>query len=146
MSFKLIHIRFIQLIRVLKEGGFGSVLLPILIAVLSFASFKAYQNQMNGLLLIAVIMVFCVSLQMARNDNLFAQLQIPNWHIQMFAENVLLTLPFSITALFTSNYYYFAILLLLLCFVPYIRYSAVKKASFKSISKLFDAAHSIEWI
>lgn len=146
MSFVLIHIRYLQLSRALKDGGLGSLLLPFFIAGLSFASHKAYQNLHYGALLIALLTLLCLSLHLRRKDKTFAQLHLANWHSQMFVEYILLTLPFAFTALFTKHYFYFPALLLVLWIMPYIHYAPVQKTSFKNISKIFSATHSIEWI
>lgn len=146
IRFSLLNIRFLQIKRALQDGGVGSVLLPFFIIVLSYATFKAYQNQFYGLLLIAGLALFCLSLQIARKDKSFARMQLPQWRLQMCIEYVLLTLPFSLTALFTRHFYYFPFLLCLLWFIPYVQYQPVQKTVFKSISKLFPSAIAIEWI
>ncbi len=146
MSFALINIRYLQAIRALKEGGLGSVLLPFLIVGLSLGSYKAYQNIQYGGLLVLLLLLICMSLHIRRKDKTFAQLHLPNWHVQMYAEYVTLTLPFTITALFTPHYFYFPALLALLWLVPYIHYTPAQKTIFKRISTIFPSAHSLEWI
>ena len=146
MTFTLIYIRYLQIIRALKDGGIGSILLPFVIAALSFGSFKAYQNLNYGLLLVAVLLFFCLALQVSRKDKNFAQLHLENWHWQMYAEYVLLTLPFTITAIFTRYYFYFPMLLVLFWFVPLWQFKPIQKTSFKNISTLLPAAYFFEWI
>ena len=146
MSFALINIRYLQAIRALKEGGLGSVLLPFLIVGLSLGSYKAYQNIQYGGLLLLLLLLICMSLHIRRKDKTFAQLHLPNWHVQMYLEYATLTLPFTITALFTPHYFYFPALLALLWLVPYIHYTPAQKTIFKRISTIFPSAHSLEWI
>lgn len=146
MSFSLIYIRYLQLIRALKDGGLGTVLLPIAIAGLSMASYKAYQNQVYGLVLVGVIVASCVVIHIGRKDKFFTRVHLQNRHVQHFSEYALLTSPFTLTALFTSHFYYFPALLLLLWLVPFITYSPSQKTTFTTLSRIFAPAHSIEWI
>lgn len=146
MTFTLLKIRFIQLWRALKEGGSGSVLLPLLLTGLSFATFKAYQNLIYGSLIAGFLFLSCLSFHLRRKDKFFAQLHIPNWRIQFYAEYVTATIPFSFTALFSKHYYLFPLLLLALLIVPFIQYSPVQKTKLKNISKIFTPSDSIEWI
>lgn len=146
MPLALINIRFLQLVRALKEGGLGAVLLPFFISGLSIASYKAYQNIQYAPLLTGLLLFMCISLHLKRKDKRFAQLFISHWHAQMYVEYVILTFPFAFTALFTANYHLFPILLILLWIVPYIRYSPNQKTAFKNISNLFPASYAIEWI
>jgi hypothetical protein len=146
MSFALIYIRYLQAIRILKDGGLGSILLPFLIIGLSIASYKAYDNMRYGALLTAILVALCVSLHMRRKDKIFAQLHLSKYHLQMYVEYILLTLPFAITTIFTPHFFYYPLLLTLLWFVPYLSYSPTQKTNLKNISKLFATAHSIEWV
>lgn len=146
ITLSLLNIRFLQIKRALKDGGIGSILLPFFILGLSYVSYKAYQNQIYGTLLFSLLVIICLSLQVVRKDKSFAQMQLPQWHFQMFMEYVMLTLPFSATALFSNYFYYFPLYLILLWFVPYLKYKPVQKTIFKSISKLFPSAFAIEWI
>jgi hypothetical protein len=146
MSFALIYIRYLQAIRILKDGGLGSILLPFLIIGLSIASYKAYDNMRYGALLTAILVLLCVSIHIRRKDKKFAQLHLSNDHLQMYVEYILLTLPFAFTAIFTPHYFYYPLLLILLWFIPYLRYSPTPKTSLKNISTLFPTAHSIEWV
>jgi hypothetical protein len=146
MSFSLIYIRYLQAIRALKDGGLGSFLLPILIAGLSFASFKAFQNIRYGAMLILLLLLICVSLHLHRKDKTFAQLHLINWHIQMYLEYVIVTFPFTFTSIFTKNFFYFPTALILLWFVPYMHYTTAQKTNFKNISVLFPSANAFEWI
>ena len=146
MSFALIYIRYLQAIRILKDGGLGSILLPFLIIGLSIASYKAYDNMRYGALLTAILVLLCVSIHIRRKDKKFAQLHLSNDHLQMYVEYIMLTLPFAFTAIFTPHYFYYPLLLILLWFIPYLRYSPTPKTSLKNISTLFPTAHSIEWV
>lgn len=146
MSLALIRIRYIQAIRIIKDGGLGSVLLPFLIAFLSFASFKAYQNPGYGALTTFLLVILCFGIHLRRKDSTFAQLHLSNYHFQMYIEYILFTLPFAITALFTSHYFYFLVLLILLWFIPYLKYASTQKTTLKNLYKLFPTAHSIEWV
>lgn len=146
MLFTLILIRWIQLKRALQEGGLGSILLPFLILGLSIASLKAYQEFKFATLLSGGLLIFCTGLQLARKDKVFAQLHVPHWHQQMYLEYLILCLPFTITALFTTHYYFFIVVNLLLFAVPKLSYAPAQKTSFKKLSKLFSPAVSIEWI
>jgi hypothetical protein len=131
---------------VLKDGGLGSILLPLLIIGLSYASFIAYKNQIYGIFLIAGLTLFCLSLQSIRKDKNFVQLHLQRGHQQMFLEYVLICLPFSLTALFTVHFYYFPLLLTALWFMPKWKFVAVQKTNFKTISNIFPSAYAIEWI
>jgi hypothetical protein len=146
MTFTLLKIRYLQIIRALKEGGLGSLLLPVFIVGLSFASFKVFHDLRNASIFTIFLFVTCVYMQLKRTDKIFAQLHITNFRFQMYVEYVLLTLPFSFTALFTPHFYFFPILLLLLLVVPYINFNTVQKTLFKNISYIFPSHDSIEWI
>lgn len=146
MSFTLLYIRYLQAIRALKEGGLGSLLLPFLIAGLSFASHIAYKDMRYGGLLILALLLICMSLHISRKDKTFAQLHLTNWHLQMYVEYVIITLPFTFTALFTKHFFYFPASLALLWLIPYLHYTPAQKTIFKGISSVFPSAHSIEWI
>jgi hypothetical protein len=146
MSFALLYIRYLQAIRALKEGGLGSIMLPFVIGGLSFASYKVYQNLHHGTMLIVALALVCTSIHIRRKDKIFARLNLPNWHLQMYFEYLILTLPFALTAIFTQHFYFFPLLLILLWFIPYLRYNPSQKTMFKNISSLFPPVHSIEWI
>lgn len=146
MPLTLIYIRCLQVKRALKDGGVGSILLPLIIIALSYISFLAYQNQTYSALLWALLTLFCLSLQSIRKDKNFVQLHIQQGHFQMFLEYVIICLPFSLTALFTQHFYYFPMLLIALWFVPKWKYVPNQKTYFKNLSKIFPSAYALEWI
>lgn len=146
MSLSLLQIRYLQVKRILTEGGLGTVLLPFLLLALSFASFKAYQSLSYAIVLIVFLFLLSLSLHLRREDKTFAQLHIHNWQVQMYIEYVLICFPFSFTALFTAYFYFFPLLLFMLILIPTMKYQSVQKTTFKNISKLFSTTFAIEWI
>ncbi|MFN7691824.1 MAG: hypothetical protein ACK5QU_12150, partial [Bacteroidota bacterium] len=118
MTYPLLRIRYCQLLRILKEGGLGSILLPIFIAGLVKAAYVGYGQEDHAIVVSGLLLLLCISLQLSRKDVNFLHLHVSGWHRQMYLEYVLLTLPFAITALFTKQYCHFPLLLLILFFVP----------------------------
>ncbi|MFN5831530.1 MAG: hypothetical protein ACK46R_12335, partial [Bacteroidota bacterium] len=146
MTYPLLRIRYCQLLRILKEGGLGSILLPIFIAGLVKAAYVGYGQEDHAIVVSGLLLLLCISLQLSRKDVNFLHLHVSGWHRQMYLEYVLLTLPFAITALFTKQYYHFPLLLLILFFVPRLHINRPKVTLIPNLSKLLNPSDSIEWI
>lgn len=146
MTYPLLRIRYCQLLRIIKEGGLGSILLPFFIAGLVKAAYVGYYQEDHAIAITGILLLLCVSLQLSRKDKSFVRLHVSGWHRQMYLEYVLLTIPFAITALFTKQYYHFPLLLLILFFVPRLHINRPKVTLIPNLSKLLNPSDSIEWI
>jgi hypothetical protein len=94
----------------------------------------------------ALLLMFCVSIQLSRKDKNFVRLHVSDWYVQMYLEYVFLTLPFATSALFTAQYYHFPLLLLILYVVPRLQLNRDKVTLLPNLSKLMHPANSVEWI
>lgn len=141
----LLYIRYRQLLRNLK--GFGTYT-PLLFGItfyLCYASFRIYKMEIYSIHLIALLFLLCFSIQLNRKDKFFLFLHVSHFRREVFLEYVLLTLPFSITALFTEAWYLYPIFLFLLFCLPYISYSLIKRTRLKNLSQLIPV-YNFEWI
>jgi hypothetical protein len=145
MAFTLLYIRLKQL---QKEGNGLGLYVPVVIVIvcfLVFASFKQFQNLQSGYYLVAAIALICIALQYSRNDKSFIYKHLHDPHLQIFSEYAALSLPFSITSIFTKSWYCFPLLLLLLFCIPFFKFSFTRKTVFKNISSIIPATN-FEWI
>ncbi len=130
----LINLRLIQIKRELKEAGLRSFVVCGILLYLIYYSFIVYQKNLDAFLLIGFLFLFCLSLQASRKDKFFLYNHIDNPHLEIFAEYFILTFPFTILSLFTSNWYCFFIFITCLCILPFLKFTLKQKTYFRKIS------------
>ena len=141
----LLYIRYRQLLRNIKGLGLYIPLIFGTTIYLSYVSYRIYSMDIYSIYLLALLLFLCFSIQLNRKDKFFLFLHVTHFRREVFLEYVLLTLPFSITALFTNVWYLYPIYLFLLFCLPYISYSLKKQTHLKNLSQLIPA-YNFEWI
>jgi len=141
----LLNIRLIQARREIIDTGPGSIIIFGLLLFLIYASYIIYQKTPDAYYLNAFLLLICLSVQSYRNDKQFVYVHIRKPHLEIFLEYLVLTFPFAVTSLFTSNWFCYPVLVILLPMVPYLKFTVKQKTYFKNISS-FIPAPDFEWI
>lgn len=131
----LITIRRIQLKKELQEIGAGVLLFLGILWVLIYGSYLCYQKIPNGAYLLIGIWIICLNIQLARKDKSFVYSCIENPKREIFLEYGILTLPFSLTALFTSSWILYPFFLIALAIIPSFKHSFKQKTYLKKIAR-----------
>lgn len=137
---KLLKIRQIQVKKELADVGLGVVLILAVLGVLVYRSYEYYQKTPSAYYITSFLFFICLFVQFNRKDKLFVYNHIDNPHREMFYEYVVLTFPFAVPALFTSNWYCYPLLIIALMLVSFFKFSLEKKSYFKNISKVIRPA------
>lgn len=145
MHFTLLFIRSRQLKREISGLGIYTLLFLISGIYIAILFYTKYQLGSHAWYLVSLLALFCLLIQYQRKDKGFIYKHISNPHMQIYAEYVLLTLPFSISAIFTKSWYCFPALLGMLGIIPFVKSWAVKRTYFKNLSSII-SAKNIEWI
>jgi hypothetical protein len=141
----LLNIRLLQAKRELSNAGPGIIIVFGLLLFLIYVTFNLFQKTPDAYYLTAFILIICLSVQSYRNDKQFVYAHIRKPHLEIFLEYLLLTFPFAITCLFTANWFCYPGLVILLLFVPYLKFTVKQKTYFKNVSSIIPAA-DFEWI
>lgn len=136
----LLNIRFIQIRRELTQAGFGALVLAAIFIFLIYITYYVFQKTPDAYYLAAALLAFCVYMQMNRRDKSFVYVHIRNPYRAIYAEYLILILPFISTSLFSPNWYVFPILISVLWSVPYLKFTFQQRANFKNISNLIKAS------
>ncbi len=131
----LITIRRIQLKKEIQELGAGVFLLLAFLLVLVNGAYHCYQEMPLAAYLVAALFFICLNIQFARKDKSFVYSCIENPKKEIYLEYVILTFPFSVTALFTSNWFLYPFLLVALALIPQFKYTFQQKTYFKKIAR-----------
>jgi hypothetical protein len=145
MQLTLLYIRLKQLKRELSSLGLYTVALALIAFYLIFISFRQFEKGQHAYYIIGTIVFICLSLHVYRKDTIFIYKHIENPYLQIFSEYVAISLPFTITAIFTKSWLYYPLLLAVLFCIPQVKISLRKKAVFKNLSMIIPAAN-FEWI
>lgn len=145
MAKTLLYIRSRQLKREVESLGMYLIIFIVIAAVLSLVTFFQYKNNQQAWYVVAILSVACLGIQYARKDKQFIYKQLDKPHLQIFLEYLILTLPFSITSLFTKNWFCFPVLVPVLISIPYLKFQLKHKTVFKHLSALIPASN-YEWI
>ena len=145
MAKTLLYIRSRQLKREVDSLGMYLIIFIVIAAVLSLVSFFQYKNNQQAWFVVAILSIACLAIQYTRKDKQFIYKQLDKPHLQIFLEYLILTLPFSITSLFTKNWFCFPVLVPVLISIPYLKFQFKHKAVFKHLSALIPAS-DFEWI
>lgn len=141
----LLNIRLIQIKRELNNAGAGVLLILGLIWLLIYVSFTTYQKIPEAYYLTVFLTIICLGLQSYRKDKQFVYQHIDKPHFEIYSEYVMLTLPFSISSLLTSNWICFFLLLATLFIVPFNKYIPKQKTYFKNLSSII-LPSNFEWL
>lgn len=125
--------------------GPGAIFLPFVLLFLVFISYQTYQQQRDSIYITALLAIICVSLHGYRKDKHFVFTQLENPRFEMFIEYFFLTLPFSITSLFTSNWHFFFFLQLVIICIVQLRFGISTKTRLKKLSVIIPST-AFEWI
>jgi len=142
----LLNIRYIQIKRELLDTAWLGIL--IMLGILVFLMTIAYVTVLKTpdvFYFTGSLFLGCVGLQFTRIDKSFIYTNIDKPHLNMYAEYVVLTLPFSIAMVSTSHWYCYPLLVIALYLVPFIKQTFTTKGYFKKNSSFFPASN-FEWI
>ena len=139
MTFPLLYIRIKQLQREIRSLGFYTFVLIAIVFYLLCVSFIQFKIGKYSLDIIVGEAAICTLLQVYRKDKLFVYKQIERPRLQIFSEYFALTLPFTITALFTRSWMYYPLLPVYLFCISYLNISIRKKTVFKNLSNVIPA-------
>jgi hypothetical protein len=145
MTLALLYIRIKQLQREIRSLGLYTPVLIVIVFYLIFVSFRKFENGQYALDIIAAAAFICTALQIYRKDKVFIYKQIEKPHLQLFSEYLALTLPFTVTALFTKSWMYYPLLPVFLFCISYLKISVRKKTVLKNLSNIIPASN-FEWI
>ena len=145
MRFTLLYIRTRQLKREISGLGIYTVLFLIAVVYAVVFFYIKYRQGSHAWYLVSLLAFLCLLIQYKRKDKGFIFKHISNPHLQVFAEYLLLTLPFSVSAIFTKSWYIFPALLFTLGILPFVKPLAVKRTYYKNLSSII-AAENVEWI
>lgn len=146
MTKTLLYIRSRQIKREIDGLGFYVIIFLAVVCILSFSAFIQYKNNQRTSLYIVLLLAFtCAAIQSSRTDKSFIYKRIERPHLQIFLEYAALTLPFSITSIFTQNWFCFPLLLSALLCIPFLKLQFKHRAVFKNLSSVIPAS-DFEWI
>lgn len=145
MTKTLLYIRSRQFNREAKGLGLYLFVFIAVAVVLFYISYYQFKNNSNAWYIIVLLSVTCLGIQYSRKDKGFIYKQLEKPHFQIFSEYLILTLPFSATSLFTQNWFYFPLQLLLLAFIPFLKFEFKHRAVFKNLSYIIPASN-YEWL
>lgn len=145
MTKTLLYIRARQIKREVDSLGLYLIIFIIIAAVFSLVTFFQYKNAQQAWFVVALLSIACLAIQYNRKDKQFIYKQLHKPHLQIFLEYLILTLPFSITSLFTKNWFCFPALVLVLICITFLKFQFKHKAVFKHLSRLIPASN-FEWI
>lgn len=141
----LLNIRLIQAKRELNAAGLGVLVILGILSFLIYAAYTVFLKSPDAYYLTAFLFLVCVSIQSYRNDKQFVYIHIRKPYFEMYSEYLALTSIFSLSSLFTENWFCFPVLVIALLFVPYLKFSVKQITYFKNIT-LFIPATDFEWI
>ena len=110
-----------------------------------FYSYKIYNDSLTAFTGTFTLAFLCFSIQSVRNDKGFIYLHSESYHFSLYTEYFLLTLPFTVLCLFTTQWYCFLLLQAILFLVPYNKFTIRQRTFFKNISALIPSSN-FEWI
>jgi hypothetical protein len=145
MTKTLLYIRSKQLKREVEGLGLYLVIFLAIAIILSFVTYFHYKNNQQAWYVVVILSIICFAIQYARKDKQFIYKQLDKPRFQLFLEYLILTLPFSITSLFTKNWFCFPALVPVLICITFFKFPFKHKAVFKNLSLLIPASN-FEWI
>lgn len=145
MTKTLLYIRWRQFNREAKGLGLYLFVFAAIAAVLSFVAYSQFKNNSNAWYIMALLCVICLGIQFNRKDKEFIYKQLDKPYLQIFSEYLVFCLPFSFSSIFTQNWFYFPLLLLLLASIPFLNFQFKHRAVFKNLSSIIPASN-YEWI
>ena len=145
MAFTLLYIRLKQLQRELN--GLGLYVLPFaaIAGYLAYIFFKQFEQGKNVVFLLSGLTVICFTIQFYRKDKSFIYKHIAKPHVQIFSEYLALTLPFSVSSIFTESWLYYPLFLLLIYCIPFVKFQFRQRTVLKNLSSVI-SPDSFEWI
>lgn len=141
----LLKIRLIQIKRELNDVGPGIFLILGLLWCLIYGAYITFQKTPDAYYLTAFLFFICLSIQAKRKDKSFVYNHIDNPQRAIYLEYIVLTFPFAIPSLLTSNWFCYPLLLIALSIIPLLKYSPKQKTYFKNISSIIPPSN-FEWI
>jgi len=136
----LLKIRWIQIKRELDSSGPSILVIFGIILFLIYASYETFKNTPDAFYLTAFLFVTCLSVHFYRKDKEFVYNHLDGKHLEMYSEYLALTFPFSVTSMFTSNWFCYPVLLVSLYTIPFLKYTFKRKAYFRNISSVIPAS------
>lgn len=141
----LLYIRWRQINREINALGFYTLFFVAIAAVLAFVAYRQYELNNRAWLIVLLLSAFCLGIQYIRRDKAFIYKHLNKPYLQLFAEYLLLTIPFSISSVITKNWFCFPLLLIVVGFIPFLKFQIKQRAVLKNLSSIIPAKH-IEWI
>ncbi len=145
MKYPLLYIRWRQINQEIKGLGLYALIFVVIIVGLTFVCIKQFEQGHNATKVIFILTTLCAGVQFFRKDKLFIHKNIVNPHVQIFLEYVVLTLPFSISSIFTKSWFYYPILLIILFHIPFIKGQFKQRTIFRNLSFII-RPKNFEWI
>lgn len=145
MAKTLVYIRWRQMNREINALGFYTLFFVAIATVLAFVAYRQYESGNQAWLIVLLLSVICLGIQYIRTDKVFIYKHLNKPYLQLFAEYLLLTIPFSISSIITKNWFCFPLLMLVLSLVPFLKFQIKQRAVLKNLSSIIPAKH-IEWI
>ena len=145
MAKALLYIRLRQFKSEAKGLGLYLVIFIASVLILSIVTYFQYKNNNRAWYVVGVLSITCLAIQYSRKDKQFIYKQFDKPQFQLFLEYFILTLPFSITSLFTKNWLCFPALLPVLACISFLKFQFKHKVVFKHLSSLIPASN-FEWI
>jgi len=142
----LIKVRIHQIKRQLNELGIGyAFILLAFLTTLIFYVYLAYTQKEKSLFLFIISILSILAIQISRRDKEFIFNHIDHPVQNIFAEYFILTLPVTITSLFTSHWFYFPLIILAFYFIANIKIRLKQRTVFPKLSKII-SPYDFEWL
>ncbi len=143
---RLVYIRWRQLQRQLRALGlFYTLILFGVFFIAVFSIYSGFHNPGNAPYVSLLIIAAIFFIHQKRTDFNFIKKQIANPQRVIFSEYAVAAFPFAATSLFTSNWFYFPVIMLLLYAITFIRSQSVVKTRLPHLSR-FISIENFEWV
>jgi hypothetical protein len=142
---KLIHVRLIQIKREAANAGFYSVIAGLFFIGAIYFCNEIYKLEKEGMYLSIFLFFICLSIQFTRRDKIFVKNHIENPNLEILSEYILLIIPFSITSIWSQNWFYFPLLIICLLPLPFIRNKSGQSTHLKNLSNVIPSSY-FEWL
>lgn len=146
MNWILVRVRLHQLRRQLNSLGIFYAL--ILLAALCFAifyTFLAYREKEKSLYVFVASIFILAGIHFSRSDKQFVDRHVDRPVQNMFTEYVVFSLPFTLPALFTSQWFYFPLWVCACFLIAHIKVSFRQRTRFPHLSKIIQP-ENFEWL
>ena len=145
MDTTLLYIRKRQLVYELKQLGIYSIAIFAIVVSVIYYTYTVYQDTVFALLITASIAISCYTFHSFRKDKEFLYLHSGSYHFSLYLEYSIFTFPLILMCLFTSQWYCFFILQIILLIIPLSKITIKERTIFRNLSRLIPAFY-FEWL